>query len=194
MAAILGSIRRGLTGLTRFSGRDSRAQFWPYALFVTGLTMVAAAVGMGVTMGQVFARLQKFAAEHPDQATVLSGPDGYSIQIQGDHPELIMDFTPMVVIDSVAVAAAVLLLAAAVTRRLHDRGRQGYWGLAPLPFLAVGLSLLPRVFAGSGEGAESLILALFFNNVVYLVLLIVLVVLLAKGSDLGVNRFGPPAA
>ncbi len=195
MTTILGSIRRGLGGVARFSGRDSRFQFWPYAMLVTGMAMLVMGIGMGVTLAGVLRRLKKFAAEHPDEVTVVSGVGSYSIQIHGDVPGLEADFAPLFAIYQVSAAVAVLFLAAAVTRRLHDSGRRGWWGMAPLPFLFTGLALFPRVFADVGEsGSDSLFLMLFFNNVLYVALLVLLIVLLAKRGDVGANRFGPPSA
>lgn len=196
MVGVLDSIRRGFGGLARFSGRDPRRRFWPYAVLVVGLVFAALGAVMSWIMAGVFERMQKFAVEHPDQARVTSGPGSYSIQIQGDHPELIPDLTPFLAVLGIGMAASVALLAAAIVRRLHDRGRAGYWGLAPLPFIFIAFGLLPRLFDSiSAEGQPmGLFLALFCNNMLYLASVALLVVLLAKESDPGPNRFGAPEA
>jgi uncharacterized membrane protein YhaH (DUF805 family) len=102
----------------------------------------------------------------------------------------------MVAVGSITVAATVVLLAAAVARRLHDRNRRGYWGLLPLPFLAAGLALMPGIFERAAAGREipdpRLFLALVLNNLVYLAALGFLIVLLAGPGTTGPNRFGPP--
>ena len=85
----------------------------------------------------------------------------------------------------------VALLAAAVTRRLHDSGKRGWWGLVPLPFLASGLLLMPQLIA-NGEPDLGLFALLFANNLVYIASLIVLVVMLAARGNPHDNRFGPP--
>jgi uncharacterized membrane protein YhaH (DUF805 family) len=113
--------------------------------------------------------MQRFAAEHPDQATVTQGPSGYAIEVQGNHPELFPDMTPFFTVMQVGCALAVVLLAAAVTRRLHDRGRRGWWGLPPLPFLLVGMTAFPRFFNSTLAGemtpdAMKLFGLLFANN------------------------------
>ena len=192
MTDIVRAIRHGLSNLTRFSGREPPLRFWPYVLSGIALAIAAMAVAFAATMAPVFARMQRFAAEHPEQATVTTGPGHYSVQIEGPvPPDLFPDFTPLVFGMAVAIAIAVVLLAATVARRLHDRGLSGAWGLAPLPFLAVGLALLPKVFTAQ-DPSPGLLLGLFFNNVLYMALLALLAVLLFKGSDPGPNRYGPP--
>jgi uncharacterized membrane protein YhaH (DUF805 family) len=198
MNAFIDSIRNGFTGLLRFSGRDPAGRFWPYVGVVIGLFFAAAAATMGPIMNGAFARMQAFAAEHPDQATVTRGPGSYSIQIHGNHPELMLDVTPFFTVMQIGCAVAVLLLAAAVTRRLHDRGRRGWWGLVPLPFLVVGMTAFPRLFkttlAGEMTPDSLRVFGLMFaNNLLYLGSLALLVILLAGASQPNANRFGPPA-
>ena len=197
MNAFVDSVRNGFTGLLRFSGRDSARRFWPYVGVVIALFFVAAAATMTPIMSGTFARMQAFAAEHPDQATVTQGPGSYSVQIQGNHPEFIPDMTPFFTVMQVGCALAVLLLAAAVTRRLHDRGRRGWWGLPPAIFLASGLALFPRLFQSTLSGevtpdSMKLFGLVFANNVLYLGSLVLLIVLLS-GASQSENRFGPPA-
>jgi uncharacterized membrane protein YhaH (DUF805 family) len=199
MNAFVDSVRNGFTGLLRFSGRDSAQRFWPYVGVVVGLMFVAAAATMAPIMGGAFQRMQRFAVEHPDQATVTRGPGSYSIQIHGNHPELMPDVTPFFVVMQVACALAVVLLSAAVTRRLHDRGWRGWRGLAPLPFLAVGMTLFPRLFQSTLSGdvtpdAMKLFGLLMANNLLYLASLGLLVFLLAGAGSADHNRFGPPPA
>ena len=198
MNAFVDSIRHGFTGLLGFSGRDPARRFWPYAGAVMALFFFAAFATMAPIMIGTFARMQAFATEHPDQATVTRGPGSYSIEIHGNHPELMPDVTPFFVAMQVGAALAVLLLAAAVTRRLHDRGRRGWWGLPPLIFLAVGLTLFPRLFNSALNGQDTPDTMAMFglmmaNNLLYLASLALLVFLLAGASQPGENRFGPPA-
>jgi len=197
MNTFIDSVRHGFTSLTRFSGRDPAQRFWPYVGAVIALFFFAAFATMAPIMAGTFARMQAFAAEHPDQATVTQGPGSYSIQIHGNHPELMPDVTPFFTVMQVGAAVAVLLLAAAVTRRLHDRGRRGWWGLPPVIFLAGGLTLFPRVFQSTlGGEVTPDTMALFglmmANNLLYLASLALLVVLLAGAGQPGENRFGPP--
>jgi uncharacterized membrane protein YhaH (DUF805 family) len=179
-----------------FSGRDPARRFWPYAGVVVALLFVAAGVTMSATMSTMLGGMQRFAAEHPDQATVTQGPGNYSIEIHGSHPELFPDMTPFFTAMQVGCALAVLLLAAAVTRRLHDRDRRGWWGLPPLPFLIVGLTAFPNFFKRTLTGemspdAMKLFGLLFANNMLYLASLGLLIFLLAGASEQKENRFGP---
>ncbi|WP_184715856.1 DUF805 domain-containing protein [Caulobacter sp.] len=159
-------LRRNLSGLTDFSGRDPRGIFWPYAGVVVVVLMLVMGAGNMAFIGQA-----------------MSATDGM--------PNLI----GMVLVMAVEIAAAVGLLAAAVTRRLHDTGRAGYWGLAPLLSLTLGLvgfSFLMRGIEKPLPGFELFFFALFFNNLLYLGALVLLIVLLAQPSKADANRYGEP--
>lgn len=95
----------------------------------------------------------------------------------------------------------ILLIAAAVARRLHDRGKSGYWGLAPLPFAAFSIVTTPVMFSRNLAGgyassdllgaSDSLRIATTLNGLVYWATLILLIVLLAQRSSPGPNGYGP---
>lgn len=192
MSAIWGGFRR----LADFSGRDRRGRFWPYALVVIALTYVGVALAIMPMMAKMFAEAARYAAEHPEQATVVTGPGYYSVQIHEAGAVPTPDFGLFFGIVATVVVAAVFLLAAAVTRRLHDTGRAGWWGLPPLVFLTIGLTLFPRMMDSVMKAeAEAPPLDLFFllfaNNVLYVVCLIGLVVLLCLKGTTGTNRYGP---
>jgi uncharacterized membrane protein YhaH (DUF805 family) len=193
---IFASIRHNLANLLRFSGRESRALFWPYALAVIALDVVAMFVLIVPAIGDILARMQRFAVVHPDQATIDSGPGHYSITIDGYHPELMPDVSFLSAGVAVLALASIVLLAAAVTRRLHDCRRPGWWGLIPLPFLALATLMMPRFFAGFDAGHlpdMRLFMAMFFNNLLYLGAVALLTILLAGDGSNGPNRFGTPA-
>ena len=80
----------------------------------------------------------------------------------------------------IVAAILVALLAAALTRRLHDRGRSGYWGLLPIPFIVFALIAMPHVFTQTPNLV--LFFLLFINNALYLASLITLIVMLAGAS------------
>jgi uncharacterized membrane protein YhaH (DUF805 family) len=192
---MFGSIGRGFAGVLRFSGRDSRGQFWPYALFLVLLNFAAAAALITPLIFETIARMQRFAAEHPELTTVESGPGQYSIRIEGHHPELMPDMSAIAIGSAVLTVVTAALLAAAVTRRLHDRDRRGWWGLMPLPFLLLAAGLMPRIFESFGRGEPpqvGLFLGLFLNNALYLATLAALIVLLVGAGTPGPNRFGEP--
>lgn len=178
--------------LAGFKGREDRASFWPYAAFVFGLSMVGMFAVMVPTMADSMRKMQEFAAAHPDQATVTSGPAHYSISIEGNHPELMPDMGDMISAISIISLVAVLLYAAAVVRRLHDRGKSGFWGLMPVPFLIYSFVQMPRVFGTVAEGGQpnlGLFFSIFFSNMLYLVALITLIVFLAGNGDPEPNQY-----
>ncbi|WEK01666.1 MAG: DUF805 domain-containing protein [Candidatus Sphingomonas phytovorans] len=194
MREILRIIWRGLRNVGRFSGRDTLAQFWVYAGTVIGLSMLAMFAAMAPMMTSTMAKMRQFAVEHPDQARVTSGPGSYSISIEGNHPELIPDFAGLVTGLSVIFGVALVLVASAVARRLHDRGKGGCWGLPAAIFLMIGLGMMPRVFASFGNGTGEPDLSLFgmlvINNMLYLASLGLLVIQLVLDGTKGPNRFG----
>jgi uncharacterized membrane protein YhaH (DUF805 family) len=192
---IAAAVGRGFRSLFRFSGRDRPGQFWPYALFLIFLNFTVAFTLVVPMIFDTIARMQRFAAEHPELTTVESGPGHYSIQIEGHHPELMPDMGLIATGSAVLAAITTLLLAAAVTRRLHDRDRRGWWGLLPLPFLLYAMVLMPRLFASvqrAGPPPMPLFFSLFVNNALYLAALAALVILLVGAGTPGPNRFGEP--
>jgi len=134
-------------------------------------------------------RMQKFAAKHPELATIQQGPGSYSISIQGNHPELMPDMGNMMGMMAIVFVIVVALFAAAVARRLHDRGKSGVWGLLPLPFIIFASVMMPKVFAQNPPNM-GLFFAIFINNMLYIASLIFLVVLLAGAGSKGENRYG----
>lgn len=191
---MLTALRHNLSGLLTFSGRTRPLHFWLYTAVVTLSGTAAGIIAMGFVMQEIFARLGRFAREHPDQVTVTRTSTGTSWQIDGNHPELIPDIRLFLITVCVIAAVSVLLLAAAVTRRLHDSGRRGYWGLLPLPFLAGGMSIFMTLFAdiSGGEPDMALFAGMLLCNLAYLASLALLVVLLCLNGTRGENRFGPP--
>lgn len=191
------SILRDFTRLASFSGRQDRASFWAYLCIVVVIAMACGATVALPAVLTTFEGMQRFAAEHPDQATVVATPNSYSIQIHGDHPELMADFGGVIAGGALTLAVAVVLLAAAVARRLHDTGRPGFLGLMPLPFAATAMVFFPRLFDPFADGGEpdlGLFLALFANNMLYIGALGLLGFLVALDGTAGPNRYGPPPA
>lgn len=177
--------------LTSFSGRETRGIFWPYVGMVMILMMAGGMFVMIPFMANTFRKMQHFAIEHPDQVTVQQGPGSYSMQIEGHHPELMPDFGPMIWSMAAVGAVAILFVAAAVARRLHDSGRSGAWGLLPLPFIAFSYVMMPKMMGG-GEPDMGLFFTIFASNLFYLIALCVLVALLVLPSHAHDNKYGPP--
>lgn len=190
MSAVWGGFRR----LADFRGRDRRGRFWPYALVVAVLLYVGMATAMIPTMSGVFEEAARYAAENPEQVTVTAGPGHYSVQIHDPEAQLMPDMSGLFWAVRMVFVAAGVLLAAAVTRRLHDTGRAGWWGLPPLLFAAIASILFPTVMEQmmqSEEVAVAPFLLLLANNMLYLASLIGLIVLLCLKGASGPNRYGP---
>jgi len=182
---MLASVTHNLGNLLSFRGRDDRSTFWPYAALVLLAALIATGAIFLPELWNTLGRIQRFAAEHPDEVTVSEQSGGYSIQFHSFHPELMPDF-PRMISGMIPVAVlAVLLLAAAVVRRFRDRGRRAIWGLLPVLFLACGFVFLRRVFIDVAAGHAlniPLIIGVFFNNLFYIVALLLLIWHLAGPS------------
>lgn len=191
-------IKRGFSKLTQFSGRDTRGEFWPYVGVVFVILFVMNFIVMGTLMATTFADMAEFAAQHADASTVHSGPGSYSVQIDAGHPEAPMpNFAPFFIGFPIMLLIVVLLLAAAVTRRLHDRNMAGFWGLMPVPFLTVAMTIMPMLFNSvmvDPEPRFDLFGLLFVNNMLYMVSLVTLIIILAQKGTPGPNRYGAPTA
>jgi uncharacterized membrane protein YhaH (DUF805 family) len=184
-----------LARLVGFSERQTRKPFWLWTALVVGLGMIAMMLVMVPMMVEAITRIERFAAEHPDQVTRTVGPGSYSVRIEGNHPELMPDFGGLVAGVGFAALISIVLLAAPVVRRLHDCGRTGLWGLIPAAFLLSGMVGMSQLFAQLTDGGEppfTLFFGLFLNNLVYLASLGVLIYMLAQPGTVGENRFGPP--
>lgn len=150
--------------------------------------VIIMAAGMTIfvpLMTHAMHEMQQFAAQHPDQAVITSGPGHYSISVHGNHP-VFMPAGSIATYLAVTFGLAILLYAAAVVRRLHDRGKTGYWGLMPLPFILYSSIQMPKMFASVGSGIEpnlTLLFSIFFSNLLYIVTLIWLIMILAGPSE-----------
>ena len=193
---MLAFIPYNLRRLVDFSGRQTRAMFWPYVGVLYLAMTLASFIAMIPPIFDMVARMQQFAREHPDQVTEVRTATSYSMTINGNHPELMPDFEGFMLAMAAITAIFYALIAAAVVRRLHDRDRAGWSGLLPLPFLFGGFIGLQSFFAGGALETPDLtaFFMLFVNNLIYLATLIYLVVLLAKSGTPGANRYGPPPA
>ena len=184
----------GFRRIGQFSGRDSRRLFWPYAAVVLAAGVVAVVIIMSVQIQALTADMQAFAVEHPDRVTTTIAPDEYSVSVSSGDPAFAPDASGIVAGLGAVVGMLILLMGAAVVRRLHDTGRSGLWALPAPIFLVIGLTLFTRVLA-SFAGPEpdmALFGLLFANNMAYLLSLGVLLVLLLQRGPAEPNRFGPP--
>lgn len=162
-----GTVRRGVRHLRVFSGRDTRPQFWLYMAAVYG----AMSIGSFVFM-------------IPAVLSLLLGHDPFENGVMG------------VTILAMAGMLAVLL-AAAITRRLHDTGRRGAWALLPVPPFGVTLGgywlLAGEPDPASGDVPLGFVVA-YIGSIVYMAGIVIVGVLCALPGKPGPNRYGPPAA
>lgn len=175
-----------------FTGRENRASFWPYAALIFSLSVIGMLAVMIPMMATTMSKMQQIAADHPEDVTVTSGPGQYSMSVNGNHPELTPDFTMMISGVGVVCLIAVLLYAAAVVRRLHDRGMTGWWGIMPIPFLLYSFIQMPRFFGSAAIGQQpdlAVFFSIFLSNMLYLAALVTLIVLLAGGSTAGTGPY-----
>lgn len=190
-------IIRGFSKLLQFSGRDTRGEFWPYAGAVFVLFFVTNFVVIASMMVGLLMDASAQAAMHPSAVAVTapSSTDAYMVtETAGAEPPAV--FKLFFAIYPVMITMVVLLLAAAVVRRLHDRGVAGFRGLLPVPFLAIGMMMMPIVMGvfTTGTPRFDLFGLLFVNNMLYIVALVALIVLLAQPGSTRANRHGEPRA
>lgn len=164
-------VLRGVSKFAQFDGRDTRGQFWPYA----GVVMAGVILGWFAVFAVEFSRL--FSA----------------IQQPAEGGQALPNFSLLLGSMGVLVAIAVVLLAAAVTRRLHDRGLPGWIALAPLPLLAFGLYGMWQIMNdfGTSDTMPDLFFPVFINNMAYNGILLALVIILALPGQPTDNRYGP---
>jgi uncharacterized membrane protein YhaH (DUF805 family) len=175
--------------LGAFRGREDRASFWPYAALVLGIVMAAGAL-MALPMMAQLIHAQPQLTE-PGDVNLFAEVD-FSMPAQGRSAGPVLPVGFLAAYLAVTLGLAVLLYAAAVFRRLHDRGKSGAWGLMPLPFLAYtsvqSVGLLGSLERGEKPDA-AVFLTLAASNILFWAALLALVVLLAGASDDGPNRY-----
>lgn len=189
MDEFIHAIRRGFANIFRFSGRDTRAQFWPYAIFLYFAATVVTWLVMMPEMMRMMQNIFRAAAEQPARNREPT-PE----EIEALVGQIMPNFEFIMIASMVVQLAAILLLAAAVVRRLHDRDRVGYWGLLPLPCTLLAFAVAPAtmdMFRTPAATPPPIFLAAFLNGMAYWVLFIILIVMLAREGTRGPNRFGP---
>ena len=191
MTAIVAAILYNFRNLARFSGRDTREQFWPYAIFLFIAQNIVSVITMMPVMYSMMTKTFSFAEQQTiHTGTRLSAADQKALtqMIQGvmsDMQSILMITVPT------STGLFIVFIAAATARRLHDRGKSGYWGLMPIPFAGLGLALMPRMLSTWLQKPDfTLFGLLFLNNIFYFAALIFLIVLLAQQSAVGPNRYG----
>lgn len=204
---IFALIRRGLSMLISFGGRDTRRQFWSFALPVVGIGwFVQFATTFPMLFGQIFAglaRADEMSRANPQDWVVRRSPGSVHYQYVGNDPavmaQMMPDFGAFLAVTMAVALVVVLLLAAAVTRRLHDRGHSGAWALVPAVLLAIGMVAMMRLTDtlggmtnGNMAGFFGSFVTMFVVNIAYLATLAVLIVQCAMAGVPTPNRYGEP--
>jgi uncharacterized membrane protein YhaH (DUF805 family) len=178
--------------LASSKGREDRASFWPYAALVLGIVMVAGALMSLPMMAWLIQATPQFTPPGPGDVNFAAEAGDFSIPAQGQFAGPVLPVGFLGAYLGVTLGLAVVLYAAAVVRRLHDRGNSGWWGAMPLPFLAYILVQVVRLF-GSMDRGEPPDMTLLFTaavaNILCWATLLALVVLLAGPSDPRPNRY-----
>jgi uncharacterized membrane protein YhaH (DUF805 family) len=197
---IWASIKRGFAGLFRFGGRDTRGQFWPFALIVLGIeflgSMVVTAQAALGAMGGAFESIRAAEGGQVDQAAM-----------QGQMMQSMMgNMQHTVIISAIIGAVGTLALLAATARRLHDRNWSGWWlagaiiaQIAGAYFAQKQLAAINQItdWSNAAAMAEISVNAGMGGTIVSLATwgfyIIMLVQLVQEGTP-GANRFGAGAA
>jgi uncharacterized membrane protein YhaH (DUF805 family) len=185
---VMASIRYALGSVFRFSGRDARGLFWPWAIFVVLLEQAVGMLAMIPAMARSVVRIAEVARPRDYGGGAAVDPAAIERAVTQMAADLGTVWLLLAVIHVVTVAA----LAAAVVRRLHDGDRTALWALLPLPFMALSTALMPAAFAFAAAPAKPTVemQLLFLSGPFFWAALLWLGFLLAgKGTD-GPNRFG----
>ncbi len=194
------ALKRGLGQLTIFQGREPRRQFWPYVGWIYLIHFVVMQIVMTpimlVMMSEMMADMMRVTATLSE----VTDPAVVNAQMAELMSKTFLPLLgPLVAISLVSLAVMVALMAAAVTRRLHDMGQPGWWGVLPLPFTAASMIATPMMFGSfssdffNGLPDESFFMWLFANLIcsgLYMIALIILIALLAQPTKPGANRYG----
>jgi uncharacterized membrane protein YhaH (DUF805 family) len=173
---IIPMVLHGFKNIANFSGRDPRIKFWPY-------------FGCLYLMSQAISII----------AFMPFFLETFKMMGQQSEPIDIAAFGAIMKLSALTSIAFIALLAAAVTRRLHDRNLRGYWALIPVAFLILAfwkmgpfLEVVANPDILQNELNPSDILAFTLLNLVYLISVIALMIILGLKGHATENRFGPP--
>lgn len=193
-------LSRHLTGLFDFKGRENRQSFWLWVLITYAAQYVVGALISIPLMMTSFENMQP----------IFGGDPKYFNQ----HPEMMMQaMEPMfrwgMMVNAVLMLAMVVLLAAAVVRRLHDSDRSGWWA-SPVFAIQIATPILfatifPAMFETFAKVRPNMSQAetnatfaptmqsftlLWSVGMLGFLLTIVLIVFLVLPGTVGPNRFG----
>lgn len=81
-------IVRGFGKLTRFSGRDTRGEFWPYAGAVIALTMIMGSMAAGIVRGRIIEDLAPDSAPQVGIAPVAPSDPVWLEVVEAPPPRM----------------------------------------------------------------------------------------------------------
>lgn len=195
--------RRGVGGLFDARGRDDRMQYWLFLILVFGPLVVLQFI-------------IQFALTIPPLDLVMATRPGVPA---AGAPFLQHQFRAMVTVTYASLGLhllGALLLLTATARRLHDRGRGGWWALAlPGAVFATGLGQarrmaemaerMPQILAEIEKKARPDFADLLsfpakmeasagpdWPSILGGLILLWLVIELVRAGTAGPNRYGPP--
>jgi len=201
-------IVRGFKKLTDFKGRDRRSQFWPYAGVAYGIFYVVQSVATQMVIIPMQWRFQANIQQLQSLETEVYNGGNMVVQVYGTLLQALLrgtDFRPLMIIMALGSLAYLVLLAAAVSRRLHDRGLSAWWAGGyfivshiPLGLMAVGISMLLPVIEGTqlwapqvaGPAMMWLFGGFALSSLTSIGGLVLLIQLCLAGKT-GPNRYGP---
>lgn len=188
------ALERNFLGLFRFGGREPRDSFVLYAMAAFALAVLVMILVYVPLLLDSMVVVRDAVRDHPPTATLITGRGLWLFDIDGPNLHLVPAVGRIVLGATVIILVLALLLAASVSRRLHDRGRSGFGGLLPFPFLLISfVSLL--WLAGDlplpTPPWSLLLTVLLLANLLYLGSLALLGHCLIGPGEAGGNRFGP---
>ncbi len=168
-----------------FSSRSTRSQFWPFIFLIYASQQVVSYIAMAPLMK----RLELFAKEAEVQAATGKEPDLASIL-----PDLTSALGTIAGVLGLLWLISLIPLSGAVTRRLHDTNRSGFWALPVLICQLSGFALLwltaREVMEMSEFAIPAFLVPLVINNLVGFGFTILLIVFCVYDGTVGPNRFG----
>jgi uncharacterized membrane protein YhaH (DUF805 family) len=188
-----GAVRRGLTSVTIFGGRDSRAQFWPYIIFVY---LIEYAIEMMLTMPVVMRGV--FSSMQGVRAAAEQGGKVDSAALQVDMAQRMMADMQSIMPYTIGLGLLLMVLvSAAVVRRLHDRNWSGWWVLAwngvKIAGIVAGYLSMTAMAQGGVtiETMNSVKLPAMLIGLASWAVFIIIIIQVVQQGDHAENRFGP---
>ncbi|QLC20957.1 DUF805 domain-containing protein [Parasphingopyxis sp. CP4] len=180
------AVVRGFRLYFRFSGRDTRAHFWPFVFVATLIPGI-------ITFATDQVRARQVAAAYPDfpQDLMAGVINERALDAMRESPA--HDPFPLAWFTIATILILIIPYSSAVVRRLHDIGLRGWW-LFPqiLMGTAVGyvqLSVIGNPIQNASEFIEFFRIALLLN-LMLLLWTLMLVYFVVQDGDYGANRFG----